>query len=86
MTLIYTDINGYFYFGLKKSSFSSLVYHLHPPTMVKEIAKPLWVKPELGIEDNLKALSFMGLAVESENDYLQSRKVFFFNVWDIGGK
>ena len=61
------------------SSTSSLVYHLYPPTMVKSIGEPYSVKPELGIEENLKALSFAGMDVEPEDDYLQSRKVFFFN-------
>lgn len=58
---------------------SSLVYHLHPPTMVKELGKPHWGRPEAAIEDNLKALSFQGMNVEAEQDYIQSRKVFFFN-------
>lgn len=61
------------------SSTSSLVYHLNPPTMVKEIGRAYWAKPEAGLEENLKALSFMGYDVEPETDYLQSRKVFFFN-------
>jgi homogentisate 1,2-dioxygenase len=61
------------------SSTSSLVYHLNPPTMVKDIGKAYWAKPELAIEDNLKALSFKGLEVEPSDDYLESRKVFFFN-------
>ncbi len=58
---------------------SSLVYHLNPPTLVKECGKPHWAKPEVAIEDNLKALSFMAYDVEPEKDYLQSRKVMFFN-------
>jgi homogentisate 1,2-dioxygenase len=61
------------------SSTSSLLYHLYPPTMVKEIGKAQWARPEVGLDENLKALSFMGFEVEAEDDYLQSRKVFFFN-------
>lgn len=61
------------------SSTSSLVYHLNPPTMVKDIGKAYWAKPEVAIEDNLKALSFQGLHVDPSDDYLESRKVFFFN-------
>lgn len=61
------------------SSTSSLVYHLNPPTMVKEMGKPLWARPDVAIEDNLKALSFMGIGVEPDEDYITSRKVFFFN-------
>ncbi len=58
---------------------SSLVYHLNPPTMVKDIGKPYGVRPEAAIEDNLKALSFKGINLEQQKDYLQSRKIFFFN-------
>ncbi len=61
------------------ASTSSLVYHLHPPTMVKDLGKPHWAKPEAALEENMKALSFLGLDVEPEADYLMSRKVFFFN-------
>lgn len=61
------------------SGTSSLVYHINAPTMVKELGKPHWAKPEAAIEDNLKALSFLAYDVEPENDYLQSRKIFFFN-------
>jgi homogentisate 1,2-dioxygenase len=58
---------------------SSLGYHLNPPTMVKELGEPYRVRPEAAIEDNLKALSFKGFNVEPVQDYLQSRKIFFFN-------
>ncbi|MGZ3898789.1 MAG: homogentisate 1,2-dioxygenase [Bacteroidia bacterium] len=61
------------------SGTSSLLYHLHPPTMVKELGKPHWARPEAAFEDNLKALSFKGMDVEPEKDYLQSRKTFLFN-------
>ncbi|HPI10164.1 MAG TPA: homogentisate 1,2-dioxygenase, partial [Catalimonadaceae bacterium] len=39
------------------SGISSLVYHLYPPTMVKEHGKPYSVRPEVAIEDNLQARS-----------------------------
>lgn len=58
---------------------SSLVYHLHPPTMVKDLGKPHYARPEATIEDNLKALSFKAFDVEPEKDYIMSRKTFFFN-------
>ena len=61
------------------SSTSSLVYHLYPPTMVKEIGKAHYARPEIAIEDNLKCLSFMGYDVEPDEDYLLSRKVFLLN-------
>lgn len=61
------------------SGVSSLVYHLYPPTRVREFAKPFPVKPGAAIEDNLQARSFMGFQVEGEEDFIESRKVFFFN-------
>ncbi len=61
------------------SGLSSLVYHLHPPTMVKEIGESYNATPQIAMEENLKALSFMAIEVEPHKDYLQSRKIFFFN-------
>ncbi|HNR19293.1 MAG TPA: homogentisate 1,2-dioxygenase [Bacteroidia bacterium] len=61
------------------SGISSLVYHLNPPTTVKHYGKPYSVKPEIAVEDNLQARSFMGYEAEPESDYLESRKVLFVN-------
>lgn len=61
------------------SGVSSLVYHTHPPTQVKEVGTPYSVAPEIAIEDNMQALSFKGFDVGGENDYLQSRKTLFVN-------
>lgn len=61
------------------SGVSSLVYHLHPPTMVKEHGKPFSVRPEIAVEDNLQARSYLGMEVEPKEDYISSRKVLFVN-------
>jgi homogentisate 1,2-dioxygenase len=58
---------------------SSLLYHLYPPTMVEEIRKPYSVKPEIAVEDNITAMSFLSFDVAPESDYISSRKVMFFN-------
>ena len=58
---------------------SSLVYHLHPPTMVKETGEPYSVEPKIAITKNLKNLSFKGFDVIPQNDYLDSRKTLFVN-------
>ena len=58
---------------------SSLVYHLHPPTMVKEHGTPYSVRPVIDIEDNLQARSYMSFQSEPEDDYLDSRKTLFVN-------
>ena len=58
---------------------SSLLYHLYPPTRVVQYGKPVSVKPEIAIEENMRALSFRTFNIESCNDYLESRKTLFVN-------
>jgi len=58
---------------------ASLVYHIHPPTLVKEMGESYSVKPKIAIEEGLRAMSFMGLNVAPEADYMKSRKVLFVN-------
>lgn len=58
---------------------SSLVYHLHPPTRVNERGKPFSVRPEIATEDNLQARSYLGMDVQAEDHYLESRKILFAN-------
>ena len=58
---------------------SSLIYHLHPPTVVSEIKKVGDVAPKIAIEKNMKALRFKGFSLKPERDYLDSRKTLFAN-------
>ncbi len=58
---------------------SSLVYHLYPPTCVRQKGKPYSVKPEVAVENSLNAMSFQGFEVKPESDYLESRKTLFVN-------
>lgn len=58
---------------------SSLVYHLYPPTCVKQKGKPYSVAPEIAIENGLNAMSFNGYDVKPEADYMKSRKTLFVN-------
>ncbi len=58
---------------------SSLVYHLNPPTMVKEMGEAYSVKPKIAITENLKCLSFSGFELKPEADYIKSRKTLFVN-------
>ena len=67
--VVFRQPNGELYheelFGTEGfSGISSLVYHLYPPTMVKSHGKPYSVRPEVAIEDNLQARSFVGFEVE----------------------
>jgi homogentisate 1,2-dioxygenase len=58
---------------------SSLLYHVNPPTVVNEIKDLGTVTPKLGVEKNMKALSFKGFSLKPEKDYLASRKTLFVN-------
>lgn len=58
---------------------SSLLYHLYPPTIVKETGKSYSVRPEVALEDNLQNRSYLTFDVPQEDDYIKSRKVLFVN-------
>ena len=61
------------------SGVSALVYHLHPPTIVKEKGKPYSIAPEIAISENLQALSFKGFELPPTDHYLESRTPLFVN-------
>ena len=52
---------------------SSLLYHNHPPTMVKEVGESKDVAPEIAVEKNMKAYRLKGFDVPATEDYLESR-------------
>jgi len=58
---------------------SSLSYHVHRPTQVKEIVKSYNVQPKIAIDKNIKALLLKGFQVKPEDDFLQSRKAMLLN-------
>jgi homogentisate 1,2-dioxygenase len=61
------------------SGVASLIYHLHPPTMVLGTEKPIDLRPIAAFSENLKAMSFLGMETLPESDYITSRKIYFFN-------
>lgn len=61
------------------SSVYSLIYHCHPPTMIKDVEKPYSVKPEIAFERSMKHQSFEGFNIKAEDDYLKSRKPVLVN-------
>ncbi len=61
------------------SGVSALVYHLHPPTIVKEKGAPYSIAPEIAISENLQALSFKGFELAPTDHYLDSRTALFVN-------
>ncbi|NRB46867.1 MAG: homogentisate 1,2-dioxygenase [Saprospiraceae bacterium] len=52
---------------------SSLLYHLHRPTMVKEVGQSIDMSPKVAIDRNMKSLKFIGFNIEAKEDYLESR-------------
>ncbi len=61
------------------SGMSSLLYHVHRPTQVKEIIKSYSVTPKIAIEKNIKALLLKGFDVKACDDFLESRKTLLIN-------
>lgn len=58
---------------------SSLLYHVHRPTQVKEILNSYSVAPKIAIEKNIKSLLLKGFSIKPENDFLESRKTLLVN-------
>jgi homogentisate 1,2-dioxygenase len=58
---------------------SSLLYHLHRPTMVKEIGASKNIAPEVAIPKNLKSYRFHGFNVPPKDDFLESRTPVLVN-------
>ena len=52
---------------------SSLLYHNHPPTMVKEVGESIDIAPKIAVEKNMKAYRLKGFDVKTTEDYLESR-------------
>lgn len=58
---------------------SSLLYHVHRPTQVKEILRSYSVEPKIAIDKNIKSLLFKGFELKPEDDFLDSRKAMLVN-------
>ena len=52
---------------------SSLLYHLHPPTIVKEYLGEKDVTPKVAVAKNMKMRSLQGFQTAPKDDYLDSR-------------
>lgn len=61
------------------SNIYSLIYHCHPPTMVKHLGEPYSVEPKIAREKHLKHTSLKGFKIKAEDDYLESRKPVLVN-------
>ncbi len=58
---------------------ASLMYHVHRPTMVKEILSETDVSPKIAVEKGIKARLLKGFDVPPKEDYLESRTRLLVN-------
>ncbi|MBK6776126.1 MAG: homogentisate 1,2-dioxygenase [Flavobacteriales bacterium] len=58
---------------------SSLLYHVHRPTQVKEIVGAKDVAPKIALEKNMRSLRLKGFEVAPVADHLESRKPILVN-------
>ena len=58
---------------------STLSYHIHRPTQVKEILKSYSVQPKIAIDKNIKSLLLKGFDIKPTADFLESRKIILLN-------
>ncbi len=58
---------------------SSLSYHVHRPTQVKEIGTALDVSPKIAVEKNITSRKLIGFDVAPKNDFLEAREPLLVN-------
>lgn len=74
---------GYYYeqlFGtIGFDGMSSLLYHNHRPTQVKEVLKSYNVSPKIAVDKNMLSLGIKGFDVKPKDDFLESRTAVLVN-------
>lgn len=58
---------------------SSLLYHVHRPTMVREVLDSVDVTPKLAVQKNMLARKLIGFNIEPADDFLTSRVPLLVN-------
>ena len=58
---------------------STLMYHVHRPTMVKEILGSKDLRPKIEVEKNMKSRRLIGFDIKAETDFIDSRKAVLVN-------
>lgn len=61
------------------SGFSSLLYHVHRPTMVKDVKAAIDLTPVAAEGKNIKSRMIKGFDVTPKDDFLDSRTIVLFN-------
>jgi len=58
---------------------SSLLYHVHRPTMVREILGVKDMTPKIAVAKNMKSRMLHGFKVQPQDDFLESRETMLVN-------
>ena len=58
---------------------SSLLYHIHRPTMVAEINEPKDLSPKIAVEKNIPSRLLQGYQIAPTDDFLDSREPLMVN-------
>ena len=58
---------------------SSLLYHLYPPTMVREVSSPVDMRPTEGVKENITSRRVPGFQAPSSGHALDARVPMMFN-------
>ena len=58
---------------------SSLLYHIHRPTQVRQIREAKDVSPDIAVEKNMTARLLKGFGVNPKDDFLESREPLLVN-------
>lgn len=58
---------------------SSLLYHVHRPTMVRDVLESVDVTPKVAVEKNILSRKLIGFSVQPTDDYLESRTPLLVN-------
>lgn len=61
------------------SSVYSLIYHCHPPTIVKAVGEPFSREPKVSFKRFLRHQSFQGFKIQPADDYIESKKPVLVN-------
>ena len=59
--------------------FSSLLYHVHRPTMVQSIKEPVDYSPKAVVDNNIASRMLKGFNLKPTADFLESRTIVLFN-------
>jgi homogentisate 1,2-dioxygenase len=58
---------------------SSLLYHVHRPTMIKAISEPVFAGPIAAVDYNISPMMLKGWDVKAKADFLEARTYMLFN-------